>query len=156
MPLSVLGNPQKTSLSIRASHGMIRPVRGQPGHLKVILVLWGTLQARMNMNFSISEPGFVLYITHYTVVFGQNFVIFCPLSPLFWKYICFMFLIFLKVKHSGFSMLLILCDFLPFVLVLMFNVLIFFKVKHSVLSMLPLALVYKHTVGDVSVLYLVI
>ena len=53
-------------------------------------------------------------------------------------------------------MLLILCDFLPFVLVLMFNVLIFFKVKHSVLSMLPLALVYKHTVGDVSVLYLVI
>ena len=72
----------------------------------------------------------------------------------------FYVLIFLKVKHSVFSMLLILCDFLPFVPVLlrvhMFYVLIFFKVKHSVVSMLLLALVYKHTEGDVSVFYLVI
>ena len=66
-PLSGAGHPWKTSLGnfgpLRASQGMIRPVKGQLGYLKAILVLWETLQISMNMNLSILEPDFVLYIS---------------------------------------------------------------------------------------------
>ena len=82
---------------------------------------------------------------------------FLPLVSFVLKYICFMFLISLKVKHNLFSMLLLLCDSLPLGPVLlrvhMFYVLIFLKVKHSVFSMSPLSLVCKHTKGNVSGLY---
>ena len=66
-PLCGPGHPWETSLSnsgpLRASQGMIRSVRVELGHLKAILVLWGTLQVSMNMNLSISEPNFVLQIS---------------------------------------------------------------------------------------------
>ena len=42
---------------------MTRPVSGQLGHLKAILVLSGALQVSMNMNLSILEPHFVMQIS---------------------------------------------------------------------------------------------
>ena len=45
---------------------MTRPVSGQMGHLKAILVLSGPLLVSMNMNLSISEPHFVLQISQPT------------------------------------------------------------------------------------------
>ena len=66
-PLPGPGNPWKTILGNfglhKASQGMIRPVRGLLEYLKAILVLWETLQIKMNMNLSILEPDFVLYIS---------------------------------------------------------------------------------------------
>ena len=66
-PLSGPGHPWETSLGnsgpLRASQDMIRSVRVEMGHLRAILVLWGTLQVSMNMNLSISEPNFVLQIS---------------------------------------------------------------------------------------------
>ena len=63
-PGHTLRGPQGPQLPQLVSQGVPWPLRGQSGHLKATLMLWGPPQAIVNMYLYISEPGLNLQISH--------------------------------------------------------------------------------------------